>query len=1215
MKYMIERIDHEDLEFLYGWLWDRARAIRKDLTTQAVDKPNDIATYLECLGQCARLLLICLHHMAQSTNEDYSHQQDIEQLNGTLVSLKDRYNDNRRAGIISHNEAEFQAYRIIFSLHSGSNMIETEIQGLPENIRLNHRVQVAMQIFRAGRSILDKKHRARKLVEARQNWRAFWNLVESPVVSYLMACAAEIFFQPIRNVILDTIRRVYRGGPKHAVPPEYWTVPDLVEVLGLDYEDEAVHLCESFGYSFKIGDNGEAGLDISSITYDPSWETSMDFEPQKFSWKYVEAKRFDRQLSAVIKGMSVVEARNKGFVVEPELTSGVEEDTTAAEDSLFIPDTSTKKPAADATTGGLNPFANPFKPFGTPATQSSRPSTNKPSIAPSAYPLSANSKVGSTSTGPFAEKFANSPFTQMGNTTFGKPSSVDGTPTPQALATPGTSSTPFTAGPVAGQTVRPGLFDASKDAIRFSPSSKSGSELFGEPNAGSPFDTSSTIPTSSQSAEQASAQARSSFFPGALNGQSSGALPSSTLFQNLASSKPTTTTSGTDAGSMFNSPATKPSTSSIGQPFAFATAPDLVDKPLPAAFPAIVSTTQDEQRKNQEEEQRKAQLKAQQEQEIQSRREQEERERQAHEEKERLIRRERERQVREQQQRAAEQQRRQQELEQQKESAWNKLTDSIFLESEKGLLVQFVENFCMKLLPEVKRNVERERAEKIAEERYQWRKEERTRMYVRHWYEQVQKKKRARKARNRRKYLKEQANKLLASQEENTAPLIQEQANGQVNGQVNGHVNGQINGHANEKISGQVNNGHVNSFKLPKIPASAQRSTRRSRMAQAASTTPASRAASSVGSSSNNGATSSHRSSSALNNSVSSRPPVRLSTAPIDRTESEWFKLRAMGIDPRKHRKRSHDDSDEEQGEDEEKDRKRARTSPLSVQRASLPPTPAPTQAKDDDIHARFRELKASFHPQASASTPQASERPRSLRQSWDANDILANARAQLSASSTPQHSPLTVQHDFSRSVPDLGLGRSTYRRIGDMPVDPNKPAYWSRTSRFVPRHLYGKGAEAVCAELGHSVRSTGTPASVASPVPLDFSSPIPTQQSYVPETQASHVAQTQASYVAETQQVSHHLAIDDEEELIDYGEDSDEEMSDADVQHGYHEVENGEGDMEDEGSEEDDEDEEEEELFDEEEEYDDLDFEQHTQRPSLLMAGATQDAAIELSD
>jgi nuclear mRNA export protein SAC3 len=70
------------------------------------------------------------------------------------------------------------------------------------------------------------------------------------------------------------------------------------------------------------------------------------------------------------------------------------------------------------------------------------------------------------------------------------------------------------------------------------------------------------------------------------------------------------------------------------------------------------------------------------------------------------------------------------------------------------------------------------------------------------------------------------------------------------------------------------------------------------------------------------------------------------------------------------------------------------------------------------------------------------------------------------------------VQHDWGRSVPNLGFSASSSSHnalaksttaVGSR----DRPAYWYRTSRFVPRHLYGKGADAARAYQAQYSRRT----------------------------------------------------------------------------------------------------------------------------------------------
>jgi hypothetical protein len=245
----MQRLDNDEFDFLHSWIWDRARAIRKDLRTQRIEQRSDINILLTTLERSARFLLLSTHQMARSKKEDYSHQQDIEQLNQTLMSLKERYIDNRRVGYPSENEAEFWAYRLILAPLFTNSQLENELHRLPSDLRNNRRVQTAIEIYRVLKSVIFT--RSSSFVQAQANWKRFWELIKSPTVSYLMACAAEVSFQRVRHVVLDTLWRVYRMGTTskpHTV--DTWTTDRVKDVLGLDRVTEAVELCEAYGFRF-----------------------------------------------------------------------------------------------------------------------------------------------------------------------------------------------------------------------------------------------------------------------------------------------------------------------------------------------------------------------------------------------------------------------------------------------------------------------------------------------------------------------------------------------------------------------------------------------------------------------------------------------------------------------------------------------------------------------------------------------------------------------------------------------------------------------------------------------------------------------------------------------------------------------------------------------------------------------------------------------------
>ncbi|KAF2652343.1 hypothetical protein K491DRAFT_51078 [Lophiostoma macrostomum CBS 122681] len=1180
MKYMAERLDQENFEFLHGWLWDRTRAVRKDLTTQAIVK-EDIPTYLECLEQNARLLLLSLHHMANCHKEDYSHRQDLEQLNATMISLKERYNDNRNMQIVSRNEVELQAYRLVLFLSAGYKYTEHEINRLPESMRQNPRLRTALKLYQAAQTV---QNRPRRLSEAKQNWRAFWEIVRSPAVSYLMACAAEVAFRRIRGIVMDTLYRVYRqGNTKKSIPMEDWTVSELIDVLGLDTEDEVLDYCGMYGFEFGTNSNGQRFLDINSVPYmGQSLEIPDEVKEQTFSWRCVESKRHDRLLSAVIKGMSVMEARNKGLILDSPLTGPTEDvhDYAAdAEDSLFIPDETAKPVDSNITNGStlfpskpaepasnLNPFANAFQP----------PNANAGSTPgqANANPFaSATLAAGSDFKSPFASTSSSSVF-NPGGTTSGAPTSFG---KPSGFGNPTTPSTPsaFTTSPATGQKIQPGLFDASKGTIKFSPT----------PN-GSPFANGATAAAPAKEAETTTAPTPWSFNNSTTGpGKPKDMALSTSFFSGLS-------TSGVGTASTIPKPifpfTSSPGVPSMpGSPFASSPTPSSTLAQTPTLTKRVSFAQDDQQQKEKEAQERR--LREERERrahEEQARTARLEQERRAQEERERIARQEQERRVREEQQRAAELARLEEQRKREKEEAMNALTENVFLDPVEGLLLQYVEQQVKFMTPEIMMEIQKEKALKRAEEMYQQKKRETLYSAMQLWTSKLEKKRRAERARNRRKWLRENKEQLLAAQAEGDANL-----------------------EIKAKFASQPNG-----FKKPVVPASMARAQKRSknapingaRVAKSYNTTPKKTKISKpidLASIASNGVPSPQRDLTVYTTSVDATldPPYKRSTAPVDRTETDWFRLRALGIDPSTVRKRNYDSASEDDEEPEMSDRKRVRTTTTpSIGRPS-PRTSQPPSRASDDIMARFRAFKESRNRITAASVP------RLVRES----PIIEKARAILSRDATPQNSPPNVVHEFSRSVPDLTSAPHGPGRYGS-PPPANKPAYWARKSRFVPQHLYGKGGDAVLDYL-HQSRGSNTSSTSIEAAPLDLSSPMPTQQSYVVDTQDRL-----------------DLDAEDENGDISNGEDaeSDVEDEDEDMEDGI-EYESGvEGEGEGEGEYEL---EYEEEGYEQGYEYEDDEDDElenglayklqysHQQNAQFVSQdkgpGATQDDAIELSD
>lgn len=1009
--------------------------------------------------------------MARSTKEDYTHQQDIEQLNQTLMSLKERYVDNRRANIPSENEAEFWAYRLILAPIYANTQLENELHRLPSDLWYNPRVKTAIEIFRVLKSVIITS--STTIVQAQSNWKKYWDLIKSSRVSYLMACAAEISFNRVRHVVLDSIWRSYRrGNQKHLVTVDDWTPAKLKDVLGLDTEAEAVKHCEAYGFIFNISEAGNTFLDITQMGYANRVlgmpPASAEFKPQIFSAYIVESKRYDRALSSVIQGVSVQQASNKGLLVDAELD---EDNAIMGEESLFIPD-------------ALNRKTNPF------LQQINGNATTSVSSSSSSQPIAAFNQPGQT------PHIASNPFLQ-------------GAFQQRLLPSAFTSS-------IAKQ---PGALQSAQQATNGDISVTSSSTSTSSTST-------STIPLQTASATMPSKTPGNPF----LNGAGVSATPQTNPFANFPSSNShTATTSFTPSGSpAFNFQGSNSGTwaQASPQPAASLTPagiPPTVDAGTQEAEQKAererreaaekqkqeaearqrVEAARDAQRKareTQEAEQRRKQAEAEQ-QHRQQQQAREEKDRKAKEEQERLLREAQRRQAQEEEVRAAKIRVR--------NEALHTLTADVMFNEKEGLMLQFIENTALNVAQEALLEVQKEKMVALGNNMFAKYLLMLKRAGLAKIIASVAKKKKAVHVRERRKRLKAQRVQMAQMQEEdpdrastiddtaptrNTAPTRDEIRSESITQRPATTSNAR-----RTKRTEERRGSHEPTASTRTVP-------RRNGVARAAAA--AGTISTQVNSSNNDMVR------------VGYSKAYQQSTAPIDRTETDWFKLRAMGIDPSKHRKRSFDSTSEE--EDQVKtESKRAKLSPPVPDRVnSETPLPPPTTAEDQ--LARFRAIQQAFRKSAPSPTGLSNSVATISRRASvidSTSSIIARAREVVADASVPPlasppaHTVLGlasqhIQHDWGRSVPNLGLSSAVSRQspVGRSinAVEPQeRPAYCQRASRFVPRHLYGQGPEATRAY--HDKYVTKSPTKSATSVsanPMVPSSPIPTQLSYVPQPQ-----------------------------------------------------------------------------------------------------------------
>lgn len=489
---------------MHHFVWDRTRAIRNDFSIQQVGKVPELRIAIDCYERIARFHILSLHQLAtpEKPYDKYDWQQDREQLDRTMLSLMQYYDDSRER-YRSANEAEFRAYCIIFQIQSRIPDMEDKVQSWPQDVVRDPRVQRALKLYAAAGNITDlqgpgsfKPPTTFKV--AQQNWQRFWKLVASNEISYLASCACEIYFNLVRRIALTSVWVAYRQGGDRR--PEDWTITELVDVLGFDTEEEVVQYCESYGFAVKTRADGTAYLDIASVPGRRFPQPVSKPPDQMLSRRIVETKRHGRTFAAVINGLSVKAAKQAGLI-EEQLVFEREVKQKTQESSLFVTghsDDEEEAPvngnASSSPAPKLNPFASPFTPldaasdartswgpspsnyggFGKP----SGPPVNgehaaKPSLFSFDSTASANSKPSSPFT-PFAPPAQNgkeaintaSPFpsasSSTARTSFGAPSSTAPTSSfgkPSGVSTSPAALTSLTAGtndaPIASTTMQP----------------------------------------------------------------------------------------------------------------------------------------------------------------------------------------------------------------------------------------------------------------------------------------------------------------------------------------------------------------------------------------------------------------------------------------------------------------------------------------------------------------------------------------------------------------------------------------------------------------------------------------------------------------------------------------------------------------------------------------------------------------------------------------
>jgi len=549
--YLLDDLLESDqhLPALHNFLWDRTRAVRKDFTFHSTKSPEEMKVLVYCFETITRFHATALHLLSRKgfAAEDFDQKQEIEQLGRSLLSLIEAYDDCHDKGVKCENEPEFRAYHLLLNTHDPF-IVQRSLEWGKEPWFDSDEIQIVFSLIHAMQSVEDFRGPLRPAMGSTlsdSSFTNFFSIVESPKVSYTMACFAAVHFTHVRQRILKSLVKAYsrrRDWPRDI------TASALNRALRFDADEEAVQFAELHGFEFSSENADQPYLVLKSKRkHVPSPRVL-----QSYSAQLVERKRNKQSLPYIIHNTIYEEDRP-----EPEKRA------VDNSDSLFVsqPDTvyHTDQPSKN---NGVQKL---------PSTISiPQPTPQPPSIANTAangfasFPK--NPLFATPSTG-----FTPSPSAQQPTSTFSPASASASAPTASQPTTAFASplSSLQSGSPLASQT-QPSQAPAAQSA--FSPSSttpafppksaEQGAFAFLNKTPGEPK------PQAAQSVLSAPVKPgpASSFFPSLSSASTKDNTPSVTISPPTPKWQQGSTSQATDASGDIKHPTPPPSLSTSAAP-------------------------------------------------------------------------------------------------------------------------------------------------------------------------------------------------------------------------------------------------------------------------------------------------------------------------------------------------------------------------------------------------------------------------------------------------------------------------------------------------------------------------------------------------------------------------------------------------------------------------------------------------------------------------
>eukprot|EP00111_Clytia_hemisphaerica_P003404 TCONS_00009720-protein len=225
MDYLISNImdvQYSTVSEWFDFLWNRTRAIRKDITQQNFKCKSSISI----VEKCTRFHIFCSHFLCEEEMHVFDTKINLENMTKCLQTLKHMYEDHwLETNNPCSNEAEFRGYQILLNLNDGDTL--REVMSFSDDIRKSAPVKFALQCFSAVQE---------------NNYSRFFKLVKK--ADFLKACLMHQYFTQMRAIALKRMARAYVVA-KSDLP---YPLEDLMSILLFNDYDSASAFCNHYGF-------------------------------------------------------------------------------------------------------------------------------------------------------------------------------------------------------------------------------------------------------------------------------------------------------------------------------------------------------------------------------------------------------------------------------------------------------------------------------------------------------------------------------------------------------------------------------------------------------------------------------------------------------------------------------------------------------------------------------------------------------------------------------------------------------------------------------------------------------------------------------------------------------------------------------------------------------------------------------------------------------